>query len=145
MSDPTLTTGTPAASDDDLKGLLARMPYAATLGISLQAASADEIIGSLAWAPELCTAGRVMHGGALISLADTVGAVCAFLGLPSDASTATTSSTTHLFAAVHDGSVTATARPLHRGRCLITVQTNLTDASGARSRRSPRARPSSYR
>jgi len=130
MSDPTPPAGTRAASDDDLKGLLAMMPYAATLGISLQSASADEAIGSLAWAPELCTAGRVMHGGALISLADTVGAVCAFLGLPSDASTATTRSTTHLFAAVRDGSVTATARPLHRGRSLIIVQTELTDTQG---------------
>lgn len=130
MSDPTPPAGTRAASDDDLKDLLALMPYAATLGISLQSASADEVIGSLAWTPELCTAGRVMHGGALISLADTVGAVCAFLGLPSDASTATTNSTTHLFTAVRDGTVTATARPLHRGRSLIIVQTNLADTHG---------------
>ncbi|MGI8711934.1 MAG: PaaI family thioesterase [Solirubrobacteraceae bacterium] len=130
MSDPTPPTGTPAASDDDLNGLLAMMPYAATLGISLQSASAEEVIGSLAWAPELCTAGGLLHGGALIGLADTVGAVCAFLGLPSDASTATTSSTTHLFTAVRDGSVTATARPLHRGCSLIIVQTDLADTHG---------------
>jgi uncharacterized protein (TIGR00369 family) len=65
-----------------------------------------------------------------MSLADTVGAVCAFLCLPEGATTATTSSTTNLVRAVRDGSVTATASPLHRGRRNIVVQTDLTDGQG---------------
>jgi 1,4-dihydroxy-2-naphthoyl-CoA hydrolase len=115
-----------AASRD----LLALMPYAVALGVVLESASAQQAIGHLPWAPHRCTAGGIMHGGALIALADTIGAVCAYLGLPAGASTATTSSTTHLFRAVRDGRVTATARPLHHGRTLIVIQTDLLDAAG---------------
>jgi uncharacterized protein (TIGR00369 family) len=71
-----------------------------------------------------------MHGGALMTLADTVGAVCAFLNLPDGASTATTNSITHLFRGVREGTVTATARPLHVGRSAIVVRTALTEDSG---------------
>ncbi len=115
-----------AASRD----LLALMPYAVALGVVLESASAQQAIGHLPWAPHRCTAGGILHGGALIALADTIGAVCAYLGLPVGASTATTSSTTHLFRAVRDGRVTATARPLHHGRTLIVIQTDLLDAAG---------------
>lgn len=106
------------------------MPFAAELGIVLESASADEAVGRLDWAPRLTTAGGVLHGGALMSLADSVGAVCAYLGLPPGASTATTSSSTAMFRAVRDGYVRATARPLHRGRSLVVVQTDLADATG---------------
>ena len=116
----------PAAGPD----LLALMPYAVALGVELESASAEQAVGHLAWAPHRCTAGGILHGGALIALADTVGAVCAYLGLPPGASTATTSSTTHLFRAVRDGRVTATARPLHHGRTLIVIQTDLVDSHG---------------
>lgn len=112
---------------EELELLRKMMPYAVELGITLDSASAEEAVGRLAWAPQRCTAGGVMHGGALMSLADTVGAVCAFLGLPPGASTATTSSTTQLFRAVREGEVRATARPLHRGRSLVVVQTDLVD------------------
>ena len=54
----------------------------------------------------------------------------ALLGLPPDTATATTSSTTHLLRAVREGRVTATARPLHRGRAQVVVRTDLTDAQG---------------
>jgi len=60
--------------------------------------------------------------------ARSIGAICAYLGLPTGASTATTSSTTQLFRAVRDGRVTATARPLHRGRTLLVIQTDLVDS-----------------
>lgn len=132
MTQQTPSTAAAAATAHDLEALVALMPFAVTLGISLESATADQVVGHLAWAPERCTAGGVMHGGALMSLADTVGAVCAFLGLPAGASTTTTNSTTHLFRAVRDGRITATARPLHRGRSLIVVQTELTDARARR-------------
>ena len=102
------------------------------MGIELESAGPDEVVGVLAWAPERCTAGGVMHGGALMTLADSVGALCAFVGLPEGASTATTSSTTHLLRPVTEGAVTATARPLHRGRRSVVVQTDLVDGSGRR-------------
>ena len=73
-----------------------------------------------------------------MALADSVGAVCAFLGLPAGATTATTTSTTHFLRAVRDGRVTATARPLHRGRTQVVVKTDLTDSGGpARRDRHP--------
>ena len=115
---------------DDLAALLATMPFALGLGIVLEQASADETVGRLDWTAERTTAGGAMHGGALMALADTVGAVCAYLGLPPGAGTATTSSSTSLLRGVRDGHVRATARPLHRGRSLVVVQTQLVDAEG---------------
>ena len=114
----------------DLGALVAAMPHAAALGVALESASADEVVGGFDWAEERCTAGGVIHGGALMALADSVGAVCGFLGLPPGATTATTSSTTHFLRAVREGRVTATARPLHRGRAQVVVRTDLTDAQG---------------
>ena len=112
------------------EALVASMPHAVALGVTLESATADEVVGGLDWAPDRCTAGGVIHGGALMALADSVGAVCAFLGLPEGAGTATTSSTTHFLRAVREGRVTATARPVHRGRSQIVVRTDLTDGSG---------------
>jgi 1,4-dihydroxy-2-naphthoyl-CoA hydrolase len=114
----------------DLAALVASMPHAQALGITLESATAEEVVGGFDWAAERCTAGGVIHGGALMALADSVGAVCAFLGLPAGATTATTSSTTHFLRAVREGRVTATARPLHRGRSQVVVKTDLTDGSG---------------
>jgi uncharacterized protein (TIGR00369 family) len=63
-----------------------------------------------------------------MSLADSIGAICAFAGLPEGASTATTTSATNLFRVVRDGRVTARSRPLHRGRTLVVVETELVDS-----------------
>jgi 1,4-dihydroxy-2-naphthoyl-CoA hydrolase len=110
--------------------LLAMMPFAEALGIEVASASSDEVRGRLAWAPERCTAGGVLHGGALISLADSVGAICAFLNLPEGASTATIESKTNFFRGVREGHVDAVSKPLHVGRTSIVVQTELQDANG---------------
>jgi uncharacterized protein (TIGR00369 family) len=83
----------------------------------------------MSWRDDLCTAGGVLHGGALMTLADSVGAVCAFLNLPSGAGTATISSSTNMLRAVREGLVTATARPLHAGRSVIVVQSELRDSA----------------
>lgn len=115
-----------------LEQFLAMMPFAAALGIELDAASADEVVGRMAWREDLCTSAGVLHGGALMAFADTLGAVCAFLNLPSGAGTATISSSTNLLRAVRDGEVTATARPLHVGRSVIVVQTEVLDATAKR-------------
>ncbi|MEV5981269.1 PaaI family thioesterase [Streptomyces sp. NPDC052114] len=106
------------------------VPFAAHLGIAFEEAGPGRVEGTLGWSPELCTAGGVLHGGALMTLADTVGAVCAFLGLPAGASTSTVASTTTFFHAVRAGTVRAVARPLHAGRTLVTVRTELFDAEG---------------
>jgi uncharacterized protein (TIGR00369 family) len=110
--------------------LLALMPFAAATGIELDAAAPGEVHGRLAWAPERCTAGGLMHGGALMTLADSVGAVCAFLNLPEGASTSTVSSTTSLVRGVRSGSAHAVARPAHVGRSFLLVGVELTDDEG---------------
>jgi 1,4-dihydroxy-2-naphthoyl-CoA hydrolase len=107
-------------------------PFAGLLGLEVTAAEADEVRGTLAWAEERCTAGGIMHGGALMGLADTLGGVCAFLNLPEGATTATIESKTNFFRAVREGTVTGVTRPLHVGRSFIVVQTDLTDDEGRR-------------
>jgi uncharacterized protein (TIGR00369 family) len=106
------------------------MPFAAAAGISLEAATPHEVTGSLPWAPERCTAGGLMHGGALMTLADSVGAVCAFLNLPPGSSTSTVSSTTSLVRGVRAGAAHAVARPAHVGRSFILVEVETTDDDG---------------
>ena len=105
------------------------MPFADRLGIRLESADDASAVARLSWSPELCTAGGVMHGGALMALADSVGAVVTFLGLPSGATTATITSTTQLFRPVTEGEVVARATVLHRGRTTVTVQTSLLDGA----------------
>ncbi|MFF3164250.1 PaaI family thioesterase [Streptomyces sp. NPDC003273] len=108
--------------------LLAAMPFAGGLGIELREATADRAVGTLAWSPEVCTAGGALHGGALMALADSVGAVCAYLNLPAGATgTSTVESKTNFLRAVTTGRVHATARPLHVGGTLLVVQTDLRD------------------
>jgi 1,4-dihydroxy-2-naphthoyl-CoA hydrolase len=107
-------------------------PFAGLLGLEVTAADAQEVRGTLAWAEERCTAGGILHGGALMGFADTLGGVCAFLNLPEGATTATIESKTNFFRAVREGTVTGVTRPLHVGRSFIVVQTDLTDDEGRR-------------
>jgi 1,4-dihydroxy-2-naphthoyl-CoA hydrolase len=111
----------------DLPALVALMPFAAELGLVLEEASADRVVARLDWAPRLCTAGGILHGGVLMSLADSAGALVTFLGLPEGATTATITSTTQLMRPVSGGAVRAVAVPLHRGRTTVTAQTSLRD------------------
>src|SRR5213083_1429422 len=86
------TTGMPAELDD----LVALMPFAGEIGLTLDEASADRVVGRLSWAPRLCTSGGVLHGGVLMSAADSIGALVAFLGLAGGQTTATITSTTQM-------------------------------------------------
>jgi uncharacterized protein (TIGR00369 family) len=122
-------SGAPAGQPE-ASALLAAMPFAVRLGITLDTATPEAVTGRLSWAPDLCTAGGLMHGGALMALADSLGGACAFLNLPPGAGTATISSATSLLRGVREGGVTGTARPLNVGRTVIVVQTDLRDGSG---------------
>jgi uncharacterized protein (TIGR00369 family) len=119
-----------AGADEGLERLAEQMPFAASLGVELVEAGPERCVGRLAWSEDRCTAGGVLHGGALMGLADSVAAVCAFLNLPEGASTGTIESKTNFFRAVRSGSVEASSRPLHVGRTTIVVQTDLHDADG---------------
>ena len=103
------------------------MPFAELVGVSVVSAAPDEVIGRLDWSPERTTGGGALHGGALMTLADSIGALCAFLNLPDGAATSTTSSSTVFLRGVRSGAVTATARPIHVGRSTIAVVTELRD------------------
>lgn len=110
------------------KELHAAMPFAALLGLELVAATPERVEAQLAWRPELCTEAGVLHGGAVMALADSCGGLCAALGLPGDGSaTATTGSHVTLLRAVLGGALTATATPLHRGRSSAVIETEVRD------------------
>ena len=120
----------PSEPTMDTAGLHALVPLAATLGLRVTSAAPDEVRVELDHRPELCTAGGVLHGGTIMALADTTGAVCAFLNLPGGASTTTVESKTNLLAAIRGGTVTAIATPLHTGATLIVVETEIRREDG---------------
>ncbi|MFI6939909.1 PaaI family thioesterase [Streptomyces sp. NPDC050418] len=107
--------------------LLAALPFAAHLDIRLPEATPARTIATLGWSPDYCTAGGILHGGALMTLADTAGAVCAHLQLPQGAGTATVESKTNFFRPLASGTARAVARPLHVGRSFVVVQTDVYD------------------
>ncbi len=107
------------------------MPFTATLGITQISATRQEIKARLDWSESLCTTGGAMHGGALMALADSTGGLCAFLNLPNGATgTTTIESKTNFLRGVSTGWVEATSCPLHVGRTVVVVETNLTDSAG---------------
>jgi uncharacterized protein (TIGR00369 family) len=107
--------------------MVSTMPFMGLLGARAIAAAADAVRLELDWDAARCTSGGVMHGGALMGLADGAGGWCAFLNLPAGASTTTIESKTNLLRAVRSGTITATARPLHVGRTIIVIDTEVRD------------------
>jgi len=114
-----------------LELLAGSMPFFELLGAELIEASPEEVRGRLAWDETRCTAGGILHGGALMSLADGLGGVCAYLNLPQGAgATATIESKTNFLGAVRSGTVHGIAKPLHVGKRTIVVDTELRDDDG---------------
>jgi 1,4-dihydroxy-2-naphthoyl-CoA hydrolase len=113
----------------DLAALAAMMPLADHLGIRFVEASPDRVVAEVDHRPELCTAGGLLHGGVVMSLADTCGAACAFLNLPEGAGTSTIESKTNFLRGVRSGTLRAVSRPLHVGRTVIVVETELSEAA----------------
>jgi 1,4-dihydroxy-2-naphthoyl-CoA hydrolase len=107
------------------------MPLAGLLGIEGLAADPSQVRARLAWREELCTAGGLLHGGALMALADSAGGVCAYLNLPHGSTgTATIQSATNFLRGVRDGYAEAISRPLNVGRTVIVVETEIVDGDG---------------
>ncbi|MBU3065257.1 PaaI family thioesterase [Nocardia sp. NEAU-G5] len=104
------------------------MPFTEKLGVEVLEHGREVVRSRLAWQEDLCTLGGVMHGGALMALADSTAAVCAFLNLPEGKQgTTTVESKTNFLRAVRSGYALATARPLHAGRTFIVVETEIRD------------------
>jgi 1,4-dihydroxy-2-naphthoyl-CoA hydrolase len=114
----------------DPSTLAATMPFALHSGVEITAAGRDAVVGHLDWSEERCTTGGLMHGGALMTLADSLGAVAAFLHLPEGAGTATVSSNTTLVRGLREGRATGTATIVNAGRRFITVRTDVVDDAG---------------
>jgi uncharacterized protein (TIGR00369 family) len=100
------------------------------LGIRFVEVSTDRVVAELPLRDALTTVGGAVHGGALMALADTVGAAGTFLNLPEGATTATLESKTNFLAAGRAGPLRAEATCLHRGRRTTVWQTRVIDASG---------------
>lgn len=118
-------------SDSQLTELArSQMPLMALLGLEVDSGGPDGVVARGEWRPEHCTAGGLMHGGYLMALADSVGAMCAFFNLPAGATTSTIESKTNFIRPVTAGEVTFRSGPVHVGKSLIVVQTDSTSDDG---------------
>ncbi len=107
------------------------MPLCVTLGIRAVRNEAAAVELEMDWAPEKCTSAGLLHGGAVMALADSAGGACAFANLPEGSSgTSTIESKTNFLGAVREGTVRAVARPLHVGSTTVVVETETRDGSG---------------
>jgi uncharacterized protein (TIGR00369 family) len=109
-----------------------KMPFAELTGVTFIEADRDRVVARMLARPDLCTLGHVLHGGAIMALADSVGAAATVINLPEDASgTTTLESKTNFISAAKEGStVIATATPVHRGRRTQVWQTRLETEDG---------------
>jgi len=115
-----------AIMNDATKILHDTMPLCASLGISAGDFAAERVTLHLDWAEHLCTNAGILHGGAIMALADSAGAAVAFFNLPSGAvGTSTIESKTNFLGAVTSGTVTASATPLHCGSTTIVIETEI--------------------
>jgi 1,4-dihydroxy-2-naphthoyl-CoA hydrolase len=101
------------------------------LGMRLTDVSDDCITATLTVREDLCTVGGILHGGAFMAFADTLGAVGAFVNLPEGKRTTTIESSTKFIGAARAGTtVTAKCTALHRGRTTTVWQTEIRSQEG---------------
>jgi 1,4-dihydroxy-2-naphthoyl-CoA hydrolase len=107
------------------------LPFAALLGIEFVSAATDRIVGRMTVRDDLCTRPAILHGGAVMAFADTLGAAGTLVNLPAGAGTTTIESKTNFFAPAPAGSdVIGEATPLHRGRRTMVWQTRVSSPEG---------------
>jgi uncharacterized protein (TIGR00369 family) len=107
------------------------LPFAALLGIELVSATADRIVAEMTVRADLCTRPAVLHGGAVMAFADTLGAIGTIANLPAGAGTTTIESKTNFIAAAPVGTrIVGEATPVHRGRRTMVWQTRIATAEG---------------
>jgi uncharacterized protein (TIGR00369 family) len=99
------------------------------LGMQVTKATTEEVVGTLEIKENLCTIGEIAHGGAIMALADTMGAICAFLNLPPNSRTSTIESKTNLIRPGKLGeTLTARSKLLNKGRTLMLLYTEIQDS-----------------
>jgi uncharacterized protein (TIGR00369 family) len=107
------------------------LPFARLLGLELVTVTPDRVEAVLPVREELCTRPAVLHGGAVMALADTLGAIATVANLAEGATTTTIESKTNFFAAIPLGDTArAECTPLHRGRTTMVWQTRITRGDG---------------
>ncbi|MGH9081651.1 MAG: PaaI family thioesterase [Acidimicrobiales bacterium] len=117
-----------ADEEDSTATFHALMPFTGMIGIEVLVYRPAEVRARLAWSDQLCTANGAMHGGAIMTLADSTGAACGFLNLPEGAQgTTTIESKANFFRALRAGYAEAVTRPLHVGRTVIVLETDVVD------------------
>ena len=107
------------------------LPFAKLLGLELVTVAPDRVEAILQVREELCTRPAVLHGGAVMALADTLGAIATVANLAEGSTTTTIESKTNFFAAIPVGDTArAECTPLHRGRTTMVWQTRVTRSDG---------------
>jgi uncharacterized protein (TIGR00369 family) len=107
------------------------LPFAKLLGLELVTITPERVEAVLQVREELCTRPAVLHGGAVMALADTLGAIATVANLAEGSTTTTIESKTNFFAAIPVGdTVRAECTPLHRGRTTMVWQTRVTRSDG---------------
>ena len=119
-------------SNDLLAMVQGRMtPLSKTMGMVFTKVEPDLIEAEMLVRPDLCTKPAILHGGAMMALADNVGAVGTVVNLPPGTTTTTIESKTNFLAAVPEGQkAIATAIPLHRGKTTMVWQTTIRREDG---------------
>ncbi|MEN3286235.1 MAG: hypothetical protein V7634_535 [Bradyrhizobium sp.] len=109
-----------------------KMPFAELKGVTFTEASPERVVARMLVRPDLCTLNHIIHGGAVMALADSVGAAATVINLPADAKgTTTIESKTNFIGGAKEGTtVVATATPVHRGRRTQVWQTRLETEGG---------------
>ena len=106
-------------------------PLPRWMGIAVTAAEPERVVAELTVREDLCTAGDIMHGGAIMAFADTVGALGTAVNLREGQGTTTVESKTNFFAASLVGArLIAESIPLHRGRRTQVWETRITNEQG---------------
>jgi uncharacterized protein (TIGR00369 family) len=109
-----------------------QIPFAQLKGVTFTEAEKDRVVARMLVRPDLCTLGHTIHGGAVMALADSVGAAATIINLPEDArGTTTIESKTNFVGGAKEGTiVVAIATPVHRGRRTQVWQTRLETEEG---------------
>ncbi len=107
------------------------LPFAALMGVEFTSAAPDRVVAEMVVREDLCTRPPVLHGGAIMAFADTLGATGTILNLPEGAGTTTIESKTNFVAPAPVGSkIRGEATPIHRGRRTMIWQTRVTTPEG---------------
>ena len=107
------------------------LPFAKLLGIEIVSAAPDRVVGEMTVREEFCTRPAVLHGGAVMAFADTLGALATVVNLKEGAGTTTIESKTNFIGAAPVGSrLTGETSPVHRGRRTMIWQTRITTQEG---------------